>query len=216
MKKLDVSYTTTITGKSLISETNNDNFVGVYAGKSSPKTTLEAIHKSDLIVMFGYHFVDNDLLGMTREDLSGKRIIHISRNSVRADRNYFPSVTLKDVMDHLLKRMDEMKPSKPFEKFSFEQQMSSFESKSAPFLTYDSVITHIHKSKLINKNSVIIETLLYQCSHCLASLLNKINSFLKSDGEPKVIQFLLQLELIAELREKCVHLYSLEMEDFKE
>jgi len=150
--KLKSKFITGISGKSLMSEFH-ENFAGVYVGRSSPKPTLEVIKNADLILVTGFTFLDNDLLGMSRDDLCGKRMIHIGRESVRLGHHYFASVSLKDVMDQLLKRalkgeMKSVSSSQKIEKIS--------KPIFSEGLTYDVVFDQIVKSKIITKDTVCI------------------------------------------------------------
>eukprot|EP01080_Neovahlkampfia_damariscottae_P012490 gene12490-6238_t len=153
LDKSNSFYSTNVTAKGILNE-RNDKFVGVYTGKSSSKETLEAFRRTDLILAFGINLTDIDILSMTLDDLSDKTIIFVGQNTIRVDKFQAFTVTIKDVLDLLVKRMNskEMKISSTNEFHQYKEVEHPIQSE----LTYDSIVHHIRQSNIITKNSVLI------------------------------------------------------------
>jgi indolepyruvate decarboxylase len=154
LEKSEAFYTTDLTSKGLINE-RNEKFVGVYTGKSSSEGTLNAFEKADLILAIGVTLTDIDMLSMSLEDLEGKTIIFVSKNSVKVDHFHASQVSVKDVIDRLVKRIDSKEIKIPISTFSSFTEFD-FQFNETSELTYDTAVTHIRQSKLIQNGTVLI------------------------------------------------------------
>lgn len=158
IEKSKIGYATSLTAKGIISEQNN-NFVGIWAGKNSSKQTQESFKNADLIFMVGVAVTEIEALGISNEDFNnfGKKIIMIAaQNSFKDDNFYTSQVTVKDIMIQLIRRVEQSQLNvnkNSIQKFSPLQVQYQGNDQ----LTYDSSVYQISKSNMFaSSNSVII------------------------------------------------------------
>jgi indolepyruvate decarboxylase len=104
-----IPFTTSLEGKSIVSEAN-PLFAGVYDGQSSSPATAALVNNSDCLIALGAWPTDINLLGVTAAQEGGQRpfgVYEISalRNAVRVGTDYFPQVNLGDFIKALGKAL---------------------------------------------------------------------------------------------------------------
>lgn len=155
IEKIGVNFFTSTASKSVVNE-KHDHFIGVFTGKSSSKSVIESIKNSDIIYVFGETNTEIDILAQTVEDFQGRRIIYLRKDSVKENNKFQASpVYIKDVLnllkDQKLKNFNQKNIYEPFIA-TFEQQDK---------ITYDSTISQLVQSKLVNeKSSIIVDSTL--------------------------------------------------------
>eukprot|EP01080_Neovahlkampfia_damariscottae_P011938 gene11938-5339_t len=151
--KFKLPYISTISSKSLISE-SNAYFEGVYLGNNSNWFLKELIECSDLIIMIGVSNFEISELSIKMDLIEMKQTIILHENIIQIGSNFLESlVTLEDFMKGLLKY-----EFKNFPKFNHKIQVK--EKKELENLnvhiTYDNIIELFVASKILNENSVIL------------------------------------------------------------
>src|ERR1041385_4323744 len=100
-----IPFTTTLLGKSIVSE-DNPLFVGVYDGLSSNPATTELFTSADCLIALGAWMTDINLLGVVSGETGGVKPwgddeISATRGAARVGTAYFPQVLLRDFITAL-------------------------------------------------------------------------------------------------------------------
>lgn len=105
VKQTGIPFTTTLLGKSIVSE-DNPLFAGVYDGLSSNETTSALFTSSDCLIALGAWITDINLLGVTGGEQGGVKPwgddeINASRGAARVGTAYFAQIQLRDFIKKL-------------------------------------------------------------------------------------------------------------------
>ncbi len=101
VQKLNLPITTSIEGKAVFPE-DHPNFIGVYMGQAGSELARQAVEDSDCVLMLGAFLTDvNTGVFTAKVDRSG--IISASSEEITVSYHRYPDVTLRDLIDYLLK-----------------------------------------------------------------------------------------------------------------
>lgn len=109
VKQTGIPFTTSLEGKSIVSE-DNPLFIGVFDGKSSDSATMDLVTNADCLIALGAWMTDINLLGITSSESGGARPwgddeVSVLRGAARVGTGYFPEVGLGDFIKGLSKAL---------------------------------------------------------------------------------------------------------------
>lgn len=116
VKQTGIPFTTTLLGKSIVSE-DNPLFAGVYDGLSSNDATSALFTSADCLVALGAWITDINLLGVTGNETGGVKPwgddeINASRGAAHVGTAYFAQIQLGDFIKQLAAALKDRRPSR--------------------------------------------------------------------------------------------------------
>lgn len=105
LKQTGIPFTTSLEGKSIVSE-DNPLFVGVFDGKSSNAAVTDLVANADCLIALGAWTTDINLLGITGSESGGAKPwgddeVSVLRGAARVGTGYFAQVELGDFINGL-------------------------------------------------------------------------------------------------------------------
>ncbi len=149
-----IPFTTTLEGKSIVSE-DNPLFAGVFDGKSSNAATAALVNASDCLIALGAWPTDINLLGVTQGEETGEHPwgadeINALRGSVRIGASYYPQVNLDDFIAGLAKALTKYRCPAPFNPVPLPPPLV----KPTDSLTFDNFFNRM--KSFVNESNVVV------------------------------------------------------------
>ena len=149
-----IPFTTTLEGKSIVSE-DNPLFAGVFDGQSSNAATAALVNASDCLIALGAWPTDINLLGVTQGEETGEHPwgadeINALRGSVRIGSSYYPQVNLDDFIAGLAGALTKYRCPAPFKPVPLPPPLA----KPTDSLTFDNFFNRM--KSFVNESHVVV------------------------------------------------------------
>ncbi len=113
LKKIDLKFTTTLMGKSIIKdiELANANYIGIYAADYSTSGVVKLMQDSDCIISIGTVETDLNTGGFSEDGIDYDNVITIRPQSVKIGKKVYSDVSidmLLEYMEESFKKRDEL------------------------------------------------------------------------------------------------------------
>ena len=103
-KRLGLPVVTTFMGRGLLADTDAP-LIGTYMGRAGSSEVTKLVEQSDALFMLGAIFSDTNF-GVCEQQIDGRNTVQAINNHVSLGYHVYPDITLADLVDELLLKVD--------------------------------------------------------------------------------------------------------------
>lgn len=113
-RRLDIPVVTTLMGRGMFTDEDNVDFRGTYVGKGGEKATFDLVNDSDLPLLFGVLFNDNNF-SLSAESIDFNHAIMTADEECSLGYYAFDEIPLPHLMKHLLEQCENKNVDKVYQ-----------------------------------------------------------------------------------------------------